>query len=53
MKKAQVPLELRLLAAADWVERVDSRPKFRRAIYCLLGFAVGFFGKIIFDILMR
>lgn len=53
MKKTQMPLKLRLLAAANWVERVDSRPKFHRAIYYFLAVAAGFFGKVIIDILAR
>ena len=53
MKKTQAALQWRLLAAADWIERVDESPKFRRAVYYLLAFAAGFFGKVIIDILAR
>ena len=46
-------LQQRILASADWIEGVDESPKFRRAVYYLLAFAAGFFGKVIIDILAR
>ena len=51
MKKAT--LEQRLLAAADWVERVDESPIFQKAVWAFLWFAAGFFGKVIIDIFYR
>ena len=46
-------LQQRILAAADWVERVDESPKFRRAVYLLLVFVISFFTPIIIVILTR
>ena len=43
----------RLLMAADWIERVDQSPKFQRAVYLAIAFAIGFFSKVIVDILGR
>lgn len=46
-------LQERLWAAADWIERVDQSPKFQRAVYLAIAFAIGFFSKVIVDILGR
>lgn len=46
-------LTQRLWAAADWIEHVDKSPKFQRAVYLFIAFVIGFFSKVIVDILAR
>ena len=43
----------RLLMAANWIERVDASPKFHLAVYLFIAFVIGFFSKVIVDILVR
>jgi hypothetical protein len=46
-------LQERLFAAADWIERVDASPKFHLAVYLFIAFVIGFFSKVIVDIMVR
>lgn len=46
-------LTQRLWAAADWIERVDESPKFRRAVYGIIIASAIFFGGVIIGILVR
>ena len=43
----------RLLMAANWIERVDASPKFHLAVYLFIACVIGFFSKVIVDILVR
>lgn len=43
----------RLLMAADWIERVDDNPKFRRVVLWFIFFSAVFFGGVIIGILVR
>ena len=46
-------LTKRLWAAADWIERVDESPKFRRVVLWFIFFSAVFFGGVIIGILGR
>ena len=48
-----MPIITRVDKYVDWLEWLADNKKVEKAIVIFLGFAVGFFGKVIFDVINR